>query len=762
MLLAGRVFSDGRAAANVWHSPQTVKKKKAFNVLSHMENIGHSVLYLIRDCCCFFCGLPPQCVNFVKYLFCFKKNLSTKTSPTPNMSVNFDQLTKDLFFHEKRLGLLLRQRIAEGIKLIINETAQIRCECKAECERVAKAMDGAVVDKKMRGIWNDIKVVGEFDVELDLPHLVGAPSFRAPDPLEEEEVVSLVRRIVDAARTIPDIANIGVFSRADAEKAVGPVEAALRGVKWEAVEVRTLKDSMMSHATLLEDLSNVMQQLQQLNFSRSKLRSKKERLKLQALEFAEKGEIDRMDGVLAEQLKTNEELLELDMRKVTCMERTYEDNLARHRSNLNKWKVGVSMLEACHDERKRRYDICDRDAAKLRRGIEYKNLEHERIFQQHEQHKNKSAKLLSDYSQKQDDLMHRMYDLQRQMSETEDELTNLAAAREVALKEHLEIMEKEAQERADFEEFTHFTSAHADYLNNTKNDSDMGMRALDTLRKFLLNDVSFEEYDFHEIARKVKEMMRRAVIELQRTFHEHLEDSEQKKHKLGLKLKGIEEMITSNEMELELCKETLNPNAKKHVLRLKELSSMKHTVDEEISALNQSLTSHGDVCKSKVDTVAPGFAGLTEEARAMIEWKVLNAKEERMERKEECLRPVEDGIIQERNRIETQYQHTAMLDETAAAHEKSQKVRQLRQEIAAIRAPGSKPITMNISQNPTKIQVKVDLTAPQLPATKAQPMVPPPPAIPYPNPQELTATEKMLQYREKEPRTISSLSRPLL
>ena len=56
-------------------------------------------------------------------------------------------------------------------------------------------------------------MVGEFDVELDLPHLVGALAFRAPDPFEETAVVTLVRRVIEAAWTIPDIINVGVMSR---------------------------------------------------------------------------------------------------------------------------------------------------------------------------------------------------------------------------------------------------------------------------------------------------------------------------------------------------------------------------------------------------------------------------------------------------------------------------------------------------------------------------------------------------------------------
>eukprot|EP00662_Eupelagonemidae_sp_cell21_P041935 gene41935-40933_t len=89
----------------------------------------------------------------------------TPMSPLPQADIagakSFAELKGDLFFNEKRLGLLLKETLHGDMEQWLKEKDHARSDCRGG------RLDHSVAGK-MRGVWNEVKVVQAFDVEVGL------------------------------------------------------------------------------------------------------------------------------------------------------------------------------------------------------------------------------------------------------------------------------------------------------------------------------------------------------------------------------------------------------------------------------------------------------------------------------------------------------------------------------------------------------------------------------------------------------------------
>eukprot|EP01062_Namystynia_karyoxenos_P045237 TRINITY_DN3356_c0_g2_i2.p1 TRINITY_DN3356_c0_g2~~TRINITY_DN3356_c0_g2_i2.p1 ORF type:complete len:607 (+),score=317.51 TRINITY_DN3356_c0_g2_i2:159-1979(+) len=275
-----------------------------------------------------------------------------------------------------------------------------------------------------------------------------------------------------------------------------------------------------------------------------------------------------------------EELQQCSLDKLAVADKTQKENSVFDKVRETYQQKASDDIRRIKKEKEELKEKCEKDVKKLfdlRERIE-------------DVEKSMVAKMADD-CRKSDLLLRentaRMESCWAQIEECERQLAALERERHREVKKRVEDKEKDEQRKMEFDRFCQVCDKHASLLDLTIRNCDSMVHAAGLVGEFVQSGFNSLMKDF---ANKTKDY---SGIQL-RVHKEHLDmfrglflSLGELTHKKEKKIDDIDKQIQTTHINLELCADTLNPNAKKFSDAKKELLRLRDDVELEVRELKQ-------------------------------------------------------------------------------------------------------------------------------------------------------------------------------
>eukprot|EP01062_Namystynia_karyoxenos_P065883 TRINITY_DN59932_c0_g1_i1.p1 TRINITY_DN59932_c0_g1~~TRINITY_DN59932_c0_g1_i1.p1 ORF type:complete len:728 (+),score=383.46 TRINITY_DN59932_c0_g1_i1:88-2271(+) len=555
----------------------------------------------------------------------------------------FAELKNELFFNEKRLALLLRGSLHPEIEYWLKEKSFARGDCKSECESCAVRLDQSVAGK-MRGVWNDVKVVQAFDVEVGLRDLLGSAWYEKPSPFATRDTAALIERIRELGSMLP-----GGDASEEMRERVGRLVGEFEALDWDRRDLARLSDAMQAKETLLREISELMKCLQELGWNCSVHEAKREELRRKVKKADKDGEVSRAQQYQKEQLDVVEGHMQLLLFKLQTIESSQSENAIKRRNNVSQWKLAAAQLETLKEQKLERQRECLRDKGRLTRGKEYEARKHDRKRAEFKDRRREVDERCERLAARQDELQQHLDELARQFREVETQLVTLCDDRMEAVTARVDVVEEEAQRVADYQEFCRFVDEHLRIVDHTATASGQAARVINELQRFLMNEQDYDEHDFYQTTRLLSDLKHKALVDLNHCYNDYHSGSMRNARLIENQIKKAEDEAARQQLLAEVSKETLNPEAKRHITAAREEIARREELLREKGAIMRKLEFIKSNYLRKVKEELPPEQIV--EVDDDIEYETLQKRADLLDMREELIYPVEYQILDEREDI---------------------------------------------------------------------------------------------------------------
>ena len=555
----------------------------------------------------------------------------------------FAELKHDLFFTERRLMLLLETMFHPEIIQWVNEKMFVRSKCKEECTGCISRLE-ASVNGKMRGIWNEVKIVQAFDVEVDLRFLVGCEWYERSLHGATREVTQLISRIRELGSLI-----VGNEENTPEIEKVNSLLRRFEAVDWSCHDIARLSEALKAKEKLLLEVSELTRSLQEIGWSCSIHEAKKEEARRKAKTAQEEGEIELAAQFTQEETDVSEALMQLLLFKLQTTESSQAENTLKRRNNVSQWKLAAAQLETLKEQKIIRQHECIRDNGRIKRGLAYELGKHEVSREDFKRRKKQYDDKLSYLNEKQDRLMSELSELCNQFKQVEVELSSIATERVEAVQASVEIVEAEAQRVADYQEFVRYANEHSSYVEATSNMAEEGSCVINSLQRFLMNEQDYDEHDFYQTTRGLNVTKLKTLKQLNICYTDYCAGVMKVVRQYDSKIRQLDEEVTRQQLLAECSRETLNPEAKRfvtsarqHLQERDELSLIRNGIVRKIIFMRDNYF-------KKVKEDLPSHEVV--EPDDDIAFELLHKRDELLTMREELLYPIHNHILDEREDI---------------------------------------------------------------------------------------------------------------
>jgi hypothetical protein len=588
----------------------------------------------------------------------------------------FAKLKKEFQYHEKRMSLLLSTPIAEDFAFSLDEKSASRSDCLADCKQALAKLEGGATEGKLSGRWTELRVASTFGLELPLTVLVGSEKFDKPI-VTPEDIASIVRQLQSFVGRFSELTAIDdpVVNEAEVKKFLRELDELHWGPR-DMVRIREAVASKLAVLTELEDLSNVLQQSQ---LSLSNEQTALESLRRVEEAAIEDGEMATSDAAIRDKMQTLAKIIDLLFFQAHTIDSSINTNVTKRKSNLALFQSGASMLDCIKREKKELGATCAADLVKLQRGVEYdamaakgRNDPLRQIRESNEQ--------LAAIDERQKMLSARLKTLFAEFSETETALRELSIARATATANHLELLESSRHMASERMEMLRFADDYRRNLERTEQEQKRSVAAIESLEKVLLQQQSFDEYDFKASSRRLATMQRRVCVEMNRSLNEFETCAAELMRRLIAHQRQLEQQIEMNTIQAELRSETFDPITKKYVTRAKALVAERQQITADCEKLREMVHRQRDACLAKISAHLDKEEILSTEE--LTNTAVVSRHEELLDFRQELITPPEVGILDERHKLLREVESNGAGGGYKARRAQASKVQTLRSDVS--------------------------------------------------------------------------------
>ena len=509
-------------------------------------------------------------------------------SSSPATVETFGKLKKDLLFYEKRMQLLLGTRIVEDLGHALKEKSLTRSECARDCRDGLKRFEQGASDARLTGRWDELKVHNLFKLEVPLRFVVGSTKFEAPETTDAESLRGMVARLETLSQRYPE------FAEGTDGASVEALLGLLSRVEFTSRDMARMKGAVVSKLEVLSELDDLTQVLQNSGFEAARVRAELEELRRKEQHAGESGEVALAEEAIVQRMALLEKLIDIVFFQAHTINSTIDTNVAKRNSNISAFQSASAMLECMKSEKRELVSGCDRDCGKILRGMEYedkaKSSGRSKVLEQMAQSKERLAAL----DGKQEALTQRLQELYAEFAETEEALSKLGQERAKAVTAHIDLVEGSRHATSDFMELVQFSDVYRKNLVHTKAEYDLGIDALAVLEHVLLQEKSFDVYDFNASGQRLASMRKKVCKELNAALNAYEGAVKERVRRKNFQIKRLDEEIAVATGEMELRKEVLDPLAKKHVLRVRELEARRGALAKDRDELLDQMAKQRD------------------------------------------------------------------------------------------------------------------------------------------------------------------------
>jgi hypothetical protein len=599
-------------------------------------------------------------------------------------TAEYAKLKKEVWFHEKRLHLLLTSRVVEDLPYIIKEKQDARWGCFNECRQALDVLvKNAASEAKLSGRWNETRIASMFGLELPLLVVVGSEKFEVPSTKADdvsavlEEVHKLSKRYSEFAPA-PQSAAAGDDKRDDFLKE-------LHHIQWTPKDMEKMKTAITSKLAVLTELNELSTSLRNTQFQVSSEEMKLEELRRHEERAVDEGEMALSDAAIRERMSVLKRIMDLLFFQAHTIDSSVDSNIMKKRSNLALFQEGTAALAYIRGEKERVVETCRSDIGKIGRGLEYDNKtrgDSRSLTMLQESHEH-----LRELDQRQKVLSDHLERIANEFNEVEQAITDLGNQRMQAMKDHMDILESRRQLNSDANEKLLFAEQYRANLEHTKAENEKSSKALLGLEKLLLRQCTFDDYDFEATAKRLRAMQRRVAVEMNRTLNEYETAGAELVRRLTAQLKVVAESADLNEVAAEVSRETLDPITKKYVARAREFQTKRDVIAEDCRLLREVVESERAAILRKVEQhLDPSEIVDNAEATQLLS---AARAEELLDFRQELLTPPDVRILDERLRVMREYQTSttqaaarSSIRKASASSSVTGRVRAIREEAA--------------------------------------------------------------------------------
>ena len=500
----------------------------------------------------------------------------------------FGKLKKDLLFHEKRMQLLLSTRTVEDLGHALKEKSLTRAECARDCRDGLARFEQGASDARLTGRWDELKVHNLFKLEVPLRFVVGSSKFEAPETTDAQSMKGMVERLHALSTRYPE------FAVGNDDDSVQALLSLLQKVEFTSRDMARMKGAVVSKLEVLSELDDLTQVLQNSGFEAARVRAQLEELRRGEERAKEGGEVALSEEAITSRMGYLERLIDIIFFQAHTINSTIDTNVAKRNSNVSAFQSASAMLECMKSEKRELAIGCDRDCARILRGMEFEDKAKDsgrgKVLEQMRQ----SRQHLASLDSKQEALTLRLQQLYEEFAETEDALAKLGAERAKAVQAHIDLAECSRHATSDFLELVQFSSVYRKNLEHTKAEYEQGIEALAVLERVLLQEKSFDQYDFHASGQRLASMRKKVCKELNGALNEYEAAVKERVRRKTFQLQRVADELEVATGEMELRKEVLDPLAKRHVQRVRELEAKRDALERDRAALLEALAKQRD------------------------------------------------------------------------------------------------------------------------------------------------------------------------
>ena len=629
----------------------------------------------------------------------------------------YAKLKKNVNFHEKRMNLLLGSRVVEDMGHSLKERTEARAACAADCAEALKAFEGGAMEVHLSGKWSEVRLTSMFGLEVPLTSVVGSEHFGAPQNSGIADVGGLLRQMEAMAQRIPEFRNppppsssapaigagdnnntstnanndngtntaefpnsnnndeegdqqqqqppAGASIRATASQALSDVEAFIANAKsihWTTSDVNRIGEAIASKHAVLRDLNSLGAALRDAQYSASKEQLKLEELRRADEAAARDGEIATEEAAIRERLESIERLIDILFFQSHTIDSSIDSNVKKRRNNMSVFMNGAAVVQCIVSEKKNIIATCELDAKKIDRCVQY-----EEAHSGHAETRRRiteSAAAIEAIGARQSLLQQRLGEIYKEWSDTEEALQKLAQQRSAAVAGHVELLDAARHAQSDIQEMCRFADVYKKNLSATRDEAGRAIDQLNVLERILLQQQTFETYDFRASAKRLATMQRRVAFDLNRALLEHQRYAERLLRRLDAQSRALSEAIDANECEAELRRDTLDPTTKKFVEKARELAAQRSAIEEESRLLAERVAAEHSHCMERIRQALPEEDVIDDSEKVSEE--MMGRHEELLDFRQELVTPPEMGILDERLRVAREKQSTlaAVLQDT--------------------------------------------------------------------------------------------------
>ena len=513
---------------------------------------------------------------------------------------SFSKLKKELHFHEKRMQLLLSTRILEELGHALEEMSLTRHDCAADCRSVLTRFEQGASDAQLTGRWDEMKIRNLLKLEVLSHCIVGGAKFEAPDEKDMASMRKMLVRLASLASKYPEFTETkcapllkGCTDQAQLTNPnVEELLQAMSKVQFSNRDFSRMTNSVQTKLKVLVELDDLTQVLHSSGFEIAKQRADLENVRKEEVKAVDAGEVAWLEEAQIQRMQGLEKIIDVIFFQAHTINSTIDTNASKRKSNLSAFQNASATLECLKSEKKEVAAGCERDAKKITRAMEYEDKAKSKGRTQLAEQLQASKERFAAVDKKQVMLTQRLKELHQEFAETEEALAQLGQERTRAVVEHIELVESNRHATSDFMELIKFCEVYRSNLMHTKEQYESGIEAITLLERILLQGETFDQYDFSASKRRLSDMQKKVCMQLRTTLKEYEGVARERVRRKKFQMKRLEEEIAAETAEMELRKEVLDPIAKKHVIRVRQLQDRLEQLESERQSIMDKTLQH--------------------------------------------------------------------------------------------------------------------------------------------------------------------------
>lgn len=341
----------------------------------------------------------------------------------------------------------------------------------------------------------------------------------------------------------------------------------------ENENTRKVFGDLTSFQNTIEDLAPDVQQCEQL---------------LQA--SIENGEMKLAEDVSRRQLEIYEHILKLITDQYPLISHYFTE--ASNGERNRRWSIFRMVdkdITVVIDEKHRQIEACEEDLLKIRDQVQNYSKDDMEQRKRYERDREESNQFLQENKEKQQGVWNKVFEIFKELEVCTTELSVLAGKRKKEVDRRLALEEREAGRRSGHDSFIQAAAMHAQKLQDTIENAVAVKDFSQALNLFVLDGCDSIAAKYDKQQQSLSEMLRLIQQHHFHCFTDYYVAASRYLYRKERRIEQLEVELDQNDMQRELCSESLNPEAKRYAESNTTLALKRREVAQEIVHLRHKL-----------------------------------------------------------------------------------------------------------------------------------------------------------------------------